>query len=44
MYTTVNPSFTVEKWGLMGSKLYRRVFVMSGTMCHGPKDVRAIEV
>ena len=24
----VNPSFAIEKWGLMGSKLYRRVFMM----------------
>ena len=23
MYTPVNPSFTIEKWGLRGSKLYR---------------------
>ena len=28
MYTPVNPSFTIWKWGLRGSKLYRRVFVM----------------
>ena len=28
MYTPVNPSFTISKWGLRGSKLYRRVFVM----------------
>ena len=28
MYTPVNPSFTIQKWGLRGSKLYRRVFVM----------------
>ena len=28
MYTPVNPSFTIQKWGLKGSKLYRRVFVM----------------
>ena len=28
MYTPVNPSFTIFKWGLRGSKLYRRVFVM----------------
>ena len=27
-YTPVNPSFTTYKWGLRGSKLYRRVFVM----------------
>ena len=24
----VNPSFTIQKWGLRGSKLYRHVFVM----------------
>ena len=29
MYTPVNPSFTIEKWGLRGSKLYRHVFVMA---------------
>ena len=29
MYTPVNPSFTILKWGLRGSKLYRRVFVMN---------------
>ena len=29
MYTPVNPSFTILKWGLRGSKLYRHVFVMS---------------
>ena len=28
MYTPVNPCFTVWKWGLRGSKLYRHVFVM----------------
>ena len=28
MYTPVNPSFTVKKWGLRGSELYRHVFVM----------------
>ena len=28
MYTPVNPRFTIEKWGLRGSKLYRHVFVM----------------
>ena len=28
MYTPVNPSFTILKWGLRGSKLYRHVFVM----------------
>ena len=27
-YTHVNPSFTIYKWGLRGSKLYRHVFVM----------------
>ena len=29
MYTPVNPSFTIEKWGLRGSKLYWHVFVMT---------------
>ena len=29
MYTPVNPSFTIKKWGLRGSKLYRHVFVMT---------------
>ena len=28
MYTPVNPSFTIWKWGLRGSTLYRHVFVM----------------
>ena len=28
MYTPVNPSFIIYKWGLRGSKFYRRVFVM----------------
>ena len=28
IYTPVKPSFTIQKWGLRGSKLYRRVFVM----------------
>ena len=28
MYTPVNPSFTIWKWGWRGSKLYRFVFVM----------------
>ena len=28
MYTPVNPSFTLQKWGLRGSIFYRRVFMM----------------
>ena len=28
IYTPVNPSFAIKKWGLRGSKLYRYVFVM----------------
>ena len=28
MYTPVNPSFTIQKWGLRGPKLYRYIFVM----------------
>ena len=31
MYTPVNPSFTISKWGSRGSKLYSHVFVMSET-------------
>ena len=30
MFTPVNPSFTILKWGLRGSKLCRHVFVMVG--------------
>ena len=29
MYTPVNPSFTLQKSGSRGSKLYKYVFVMS---------------
>ena len=32
MYTPVDPSFTIWKWGLRGSKLYRHVFVMIFTV------------
>ena len=28
MFTPVNPSFTLLKWGLRGSELYRHVLVM----------------
>ena len=28
MFIPVNPSFTISKWGLRGSELYRYVFVM----------------
>ena len=28
IFTPVNPSFTILKWGLMGSKLCRHMFVM----------------
>ena len=28
MYSPLNPSFTIQKWNLRGSKLYRRVFGM----------------
>ena len=36
MYAPVNPSFTIQKWGLRGSKLYRYVFLMvpSGLCAH----------
>ena len=29
MYTPINPSFTIYKWGYKGSTLYRYVFVRS---------------
>ena len=29
MHTPVNPSFTIQKWGLRGSKLHMHVFVMN---------------
>ena len=29
MHTPVNPTFTIWKWGLRGSELYRYVFVMN---------------
>ena len=33
MYTPVNPaSFTIKKWGLSGSTLYRYVFVMNSRL------------
>ena len=38
MCTPVNLKFTVYKWGLRGSKLYRRVFVMS--LPRGAKSVQ----
>ena len=31
IYTPVNPGFTIQKWGLRGSKFYRHVFPMLGT-------------
>ena len=33
MYTPVNPSFTMKRWGLRVSKLYRHVFVMGEISC-----------
>ena len=45
MYTPVNPSFTIYKWGLSGSILYRHVFVMrltAGTYKHPIKDDKQI--
>ena len=44
MYTPVNPSFTIWKWGLRGSKLCRYVFMMicfHGEKCSGDQVVRA---
>ena len=34
MYTPVNTSFTIYKWGLMALKFYRYVFVMEEAMRH----------
>ena len=34
MYTPVKPSFTIKKWGLRGSKLYRHVFAIKILICH----------
>ena len=36
MYTPVNPSFTIYKWGFRGSKLYGHVFV---TECSDAKAI-----
>ena len=38
MYFPVNPSFTIEKSGLRGSKLYRHVFVMRKSYREGEID------
>ena len=42
MYTPVNHSFTIEKWGLRGSKLYRHVFVMWETLVSASVDLDKI--
>ena len=42
MYTPVNPSFTIQKWGLRRSKLYRHVFVMFVIMAF-PGNLHAIK-
>ena len=34
MYTPVNPSLTISKWGLRGPELYRFVSVMRLSMLH----------
>ena len=33
MCTPVSPSFTIYKWGLVGSKLYKHVFVLDSHGC-----------
>ena len=35
-YTPVNSNFTIYKWGLRGSKLYRRGFVMDALSVEMP--------
>ena len=37
MFTPVNPRFTMEKWGIRGSKLYRYVYVMKFSIVGYPK-------
>ena len=34
MYTPVNPSFTIYKWGVRGSSLHGHVFVIRFTGCY----------
>ena len=41
MYTPVNPSFTIKKWGLRGSTLYRHVFVMRSKEVEGRLTITA---
>ena len=41
MYTPVNPSFTIWKWGLRRSNLYRYVFVM-GTALNYKIHIRSV--
>ena len=41
MYTHVNPSFTIQKWGLLGYSLHGIVFMMrSGEVYAKQTDVR----
>ena len=42
MYTPVNPSFTVLKWGLRGLKLYRPVFVMILKQPHNEMSYKGV--
>ena len=41
MYTPVNPSFTIQKWGVRGCSLHGLVFVMGAKLlpCHGDDRV-----
>ena len=39
MYTPVNPSFTIKKWGLRRLKLYRHVFVLNVSCAELAKTV-----
>ena len=47
MYTTVNPSFTIKKWGVRGYTLHGLVIMMTSfcivvAMCDLVHDVKAM--
>ena len=44
MYIPVNPSFTIQKRGLRGSKLYRYVFVMAYYVMAAKCGIRLVRV
>ena len=42
MYTPVHPSFTIQMWGLRGSKLYKYVFVMEMSNLFSGKNKKIV--